>query len=336
MKEFKEIIRKKGIMKTACYTTLILIMLLPLLIFQNQVVGSFKGTCSATTIGELRKCKNEGRYTEIKTNNIYDAGYNYVVDGKTVGKFLDVDLDGFVILTLADVATADELLTQSGEKTISGHYSSFKNKIFKETLEKVEADYIERFTNEAEIITEDQTKAMFFESLFNQYDGEGFPYIIFVIIIGIIILLLIFKMAEGLKMILKPEKTLVYGKKALEKEENVEKASFELQNGPYLFQNKNVRITNNYIFNLRKYEFNYHKINEAVWVYEKGIRKYGLVETGKQLIIKFKDHITFALPLTLSERKKVIEILRVKNPKIIKGYDQITERKYQEDSEHMN
>lgn len=335
MKEFKNLIKKKGISKTILYSILILIMLLPIIIFHKQVLGAFQGTCVATTYDELTKCQSQGRYTKIKTQNIYDVGYNYVVDGKTVGKFLDVDLGGNVILTLADTATADELLNKTGERSIAGHFTSFDSKVFKETLEKIQEDYIDRFTGEDGIITEDQTRGMFFKYMLNQYDGKGFPYVIPVIIVGIIIILLVFKVIEGVKMIVKPGKYVIYGKKTLEHEENADQASFELHNGPFLFQNKHIKITNNYIFDIRGYNFTYHKINEAVWMYEKGIKRYGLFETGKYLIVRFKDRVSLALSLNLTERKKVMEILRVKNPNIIKGYDQVTEKKYQKDPENL-
>lgn len=329
MNEFKTIIRKKGISKTITYTILIFIMLLPVIILHKPMIGSFKGTCIATNFKELQKCSDSGRPTTIKTTNIYDVSYNYIVDDKVVGKFLDVDLEGHVILTLADVATADELLNKTGEREISGHFNSFRSKVFKDTLKKVENDYIERFALESETITTEQARGMFFPYLLNQYDGEGFPYIIPVIIIGIIIILLLFKLIEGIKMILKPERFIIYKRTMLKNEENIEKASFELQNGPYLFQNKNVKITNNYIFDLKGYRFTYHKINEAVWMYEQKIKRYGLVETGTYLIIKFKDKVSYTLTLNLTERKKVMEILRVKNPKIIKGYSEEAKEQYQ-------
>lgn len=335
MKDFQKIIQKKGILKTIVYFILIIIMLLPIIILHKQVSGSFKGTCVATTFEQLEACQREMRYTKIKTENIYDVGYNYVVDGKTVGKFLDVDLGGNVIITLADTATADELLNQTGEREISGQFTSFDSKVFKDTLSKIEADYIERFAGENGVITEEETRGMFFEYMLNQYDGKGFPYVIPVIIIGIIVILLIFKMLEGIKMILKPGKFIIYGKKTLEHDENAEKASFEFHNGPYLFQNKYIKITNNYIFDTKGYGFYYHKINEAVWMYERGIKRYGLFETGKYLIVKFKDRSAFALSLNLTERKKVMEILRVKNPNIIKGYDKITEEKYRKNPEEV-
>ena len=328
MKEFKEIIKKKGIRKTLLYLVLTIIMFSPLIVFHKQAIGTFKGTCVATNYKELKKCQEEGRFTTIKTENIYDVGYNYVVDNVTVGKFLDVDLEGYVILTLADTATADELLAQTGTREISGSFSTFKNKVFQETKEKVEKDYIERFANEAEIITEEQTRGMFFEYLLNQYDGEGFPFIFLIILVGVIILLLLFKVYEGIKMIVSPKKFIIYGRKTLEKEGNADKSSFEYKNGTYLFKNKNIRITNNYIFDTRGYNFTYHKVNEAVWMYEKGIKRYGLVETGKCLVVKFKDKIGMSLPLNLAERKKVMEIFRVKNKNIIKGYSAEREEQY--------
>lgn len=328
MKEFREIIKKKGFKKTLLYLILTIIMFSPLILFRKQVVGTFKGTCVATNYKELQKCQEEGRFTTIKAMNIYDVGYNYVVDNVTVGKFLDVDLDGYVILTLADTTTADELLNQKGKREISGNFTPFKNKVFAETKEKVEKDYIERFTNEAEIITEEQARGMFFEYMLNQYDGEGFPVIFLVIAVGIIILLLLFKVFEGLKMIVNPNKFIIYGRKTLEREENADKASFEYQNGPYLFKNKNIRITNNYIFDTRGYNFTYHKVNEAVWMYEKGIKRYGLIETGKNVVIKFQDKIGMSLPLNLAERKKVMEIFRVKNKNIVKGYNKEREELY--------
>lgn len=328
MREFKEIIKKKGIKKTLLYLILTILMFSPLFIFRKQVVGTFKGTCVATNYNELKKCQEEGRFTTIKTVNIYDVGYNYVVDNKTVGKFLDVDLDGYVILTLADTATADELLNQVGEREISGNFSTFKNKVFQETKEKVEKDYIERFANEAEIITEEETRGMFFNYMLNQYDGEGFPFIFVIILVGVIILLLLFKVFEGLKMIISPNKCIIYGRKTLEKEGNADKASFEYRNGPYLFKNKNIRITNNYIFDTRGYNFMYHKVNEAVWMYEKGIKRYGIIETGKNLVVKFKDKVGMSLPLNLAERKKVMEIFRVKNKNIVKGYSAEREAQY--------
>lgn len=331
MKEFQGIIKKKGILKSILYSIFILLMLLPLIILKKQVIGSFKGTCVAKSFDGLQKCEREGRFTTIETTNIYEAGYNYVVDGKVVGKFLDVDLEGNVIVTLADTATADELLNGEGLRQISGTFVSFNNKVFKNTLDKMQQDYIERFALEEEIITEKQVKEMFFPRMFNQYDGRGFPYILPVILVGIGIALLAYKLLEGLKMIFRPNKFVVYKGKTLEQEENVDKASFEFQNGPYLFQNKDVRITNNYIFDLKGFGFTYHKVNEAVWMYEKGMKRYGLVETGKYLIIKFKDKVGLGLALDTKERKKVMEILRVKNPKIINGYDQITAQNYKKD-----
>lgn len=330
MKEFKGIIKRKGIKKIIHYLIYTLIMLIPIFIFYQQILGDFKGTCTATTFEELNSCQTQKRFTKIKTKNIYDVGYNYVVDGKVVGKFLDIDLDGNVIVALADVVTADELLVQTGEREISGNFSSFDSKLLKETLKKIQADYIERFSNEANIITEEQTREMFFGYLLNQYDGKNFSYVFPMLLFGVIILLLLWKIIEGFKMVYKPEKIIIHGKKTLSSEENVEKASFELFHGPYLFQNKNIQITNNYIFDFRGYGFTYHKINEAIWMYEKGIKHYGIIETGKQLIIKFKDHVTYILPLTLSERKKMMEILRVKNPEIIKGYSQEAVEQYQQ------
>lgn len=330
MKEFQGIIKKKGIQKIIHYFIYIFVLFIPILVFHQQILGDLKGTCTATSFEELNSCQKQKRFTKIKTKNIYDVGYNYVVDGKVVGKFLDIDLDGNVIVALADVATADELLNQTGEREISGNFSSFDSKLLKETLKKIQDDYIGRFSNDASIITEEQTREMFFGYLLNQYDGKNFSYIFPVILVVIIILLLLFKVIEGFKMIFAPEKTIIYGRKTLNSEENVEKASFEFYHGPYLFQNKNIRITNNYIFDLRGYGFTYHKINEAIWMYEKGIKHYGIIETGKQLIIKFKDTVTYILPLTLSERKKMMEILRVKNPGIIKGYSQEAGKQYQQ------
>ena len=317
MNEFKSIIKKKGMQKTIIYFILIFIMLLPLIIMHKQVIGAFQGTCIADEFSKLEVCQKSGRYTKIQTENIYDVGIDYVVDGKTVGKYLDVDLGGNVILTLADTTLADELLASEGLREISGQFSSFNSKVFGDALIQVQAAYIERFANEAQIITEEQTKAMFFGYLFNQYDGRGIPYIIPVIAIGIVIILLIFKVIEGIKMIIKPEKYIIYGKKTLEKEGNADKAALEYGRGPYLFKNT------------------YHKINEASWMYEKGIRRYGMFETGKKLIIKFKDKVGLALPLTLTERKKVMEILRVKNPKIVKEYSVENEQKYKKDPANM-
>lgn len=63
-------------------------------------------------------------------------------------------------------------------------------------------------------------------------------------------------------------------------------------------------------------------------MYEKGIKRYGLVETGKSLVVKFKDKIGMSLPLNLAERKKVMEIFRVKNKNIVKGYSAEREAQY--------
>lgn len=328
MKEFKGIIKKKGILKSLIYSILILLMLLPLLILHKPIIGSFKGNCVARNFKELQKCEAEGRFTTIETTNIYEAGYNYVVDDKIVGKFLDVDLEGNVIVTLADTATADELLNGDGLRQISGTFVSFNNKVFKDTLEKMQKDYIERFALEEEIITEKQVKEMFFPKMFNQYDGKGFPYLLPVILVVISVLLLCYKLFEGLKMIFKPEKFTVYKKQTLEQEKNADKASFEFHNGPYLFKNKDIRITNNYIFDLKGFGFTYHKVNEAVWMYEKTIKRYGLIQNGKYLIIKFKDKVGLGLKLDTKEQKKVMEILRVKNPNIVTGYNQETAQKY--------
>lgn len=328
MKEFIMIIKKKGIQKTIFYLILMLIVSLPLIVFHKQTRATLKGTCTATNFSQIKKCQNEKRFTTIKTNNIYDVGYNYVVDDVVVGKFLDIDLEGHVILTLVDINTANELLSQNGTRKISGTFSTFQNKVFSETKEKVIKDYIERFTVESSFITEEETRGMFFDYMFNQYDGAGFPFIIVIMIIVIILLLLLFKVIEGIKMILWPNRFVIYGKTTLEAEKNVEKASFEFHNGPYLFQSKSIYITNNYIFDLKGSQFTYHKVNEAIWMYEKSIRRYGLFETGKNLIIKFSDHTSMSLSLTLSERKKIMEILRVKNKNIVTGYDEETAFKY--------
>jgi len=330
LKNFESIIRKKGILKTVIYLLLIIVIVSPLIILRKQVTASLKGTCVATTYNELEQCRLEGRYTKIKTKNIYDVNYNYVVDERIVGKFLDIDLGGRVIIALADSKTASELLSKEGEKTISGYLISFENKAFKETLAKIKEDYAKKFVTEDGSFTTENAHNMFFSHMLNQYDGKNIPYIIPVIIVCILTILLLPRLLDGVKMIVVPTKYKGYGKLSLSQDENSNKADFEYQNGPYLFSNKHIKVTNNYIFDTKGLDFNYHKNNEAVWMYEETIKKYGLIETDKNLVIKFKDSFTLSLPLTLSERKKMMEIFRVKNKDIIKGYSKEAEENYKE------
>lgn len=336
MDDLKKIVRKKGETKIIIYSILIFVMLIPVFVFHKQVIGSFKGTCTVTDIPGLDKCREEGRFIKIKTKNIYDAGYNYVVEGKTVGKFLDVDINGNVILTLADTVTADELLSGKEERTISGHMQKFNSELLKETLSKVQKDYVESYANDAGTISKADAERMFYPYLLNQYDGHGFPYIIPVLIVGSIVIVLIFKVLDGIKMVQNPEKFIIYGKKQEKDKEQEEKANFELQNGPFIFESKKVKITNNFIFNMQGDAIIYHKNNDAVWMYEQSLRRYGLFETGKNLIIRFKDHTGLRLALKPSEQKNVMEIIRVKNKKVLIGYSDELEQKYKTNPEKMN
>lgn len=332
MEDIKQKLKQRGLKKSILYFVLIIIMLSPLLVMHKKVIATLKGTCVVDSLDGLNKCQKEGRYTTIKANNFYDVGYDYVVDGKVVGRFLDVDMHGHSLIALVDIQTTEKLENGTGLREISGNLVTFKDPIITDTIEKVKQEYIERYEG---TLTEEQTLSMFVPYQLDQYDGKGFPFILIIILIGIIVILLGFKLFEGLTTFLKPETKIFYGKKRVKDKTLVEKVNFELKNGPYLYQSNDFWITNNYAISTKNDVFVFNPINTIVWMYERGVKKYGVIETGKILVLKFKNNSTMTIKGNVRERNKIMEIVKVKNPDVVKGYDKMTHSKYNKDPESV-
>ena len=138
------------------------IVVLGVLVFQlskTDLKYSFKGGKEINNIVELENTK-EGTYVNLKVSRAYETEYLYYEDDKQVGKFIDIEMNGKVLIAILDTKTAEKVLNNMDgkEQYIEGKLIKYTEENMVDGYNKIKQNYLEDFGGE---LTEDEIMEMF-------------------------------------------------------------------------------------------------------------------------------------------------------------------------------
>ena len=182
-----------------------------------DIAYSLRGAKEINNIVELEHTE-EGSYVRVKYNKAYETDQLYYIKYEPVGKFIDIEINGKVLVSILDLDTAKSILESEKEpKYIEGKLIHFKEENMLEGLNNIKQNYLEDFGWE---LSEDEIIDMFASAQLLNY-GIKRPNVIITIVlilssvfvlvcIGILIIRIIRPNLDNI------EKVKIKGKKSID------------------------------------------------------------------------------------------------------------------------
>jgi len=314
MKSLNSVIKRKALLKLLLNVLSVILLFFIMWLLEIKTYDLFNSECIVTDESSLKACYKKSRYVKITTNQVYDAEYEYMVDGVVMGHFVDISVDGKSLIALVDNDDFQTLLRDvQATQTIVGRLENFTENSRAEAYNNIQNAYIERFEGP---YTKEEVLSSIYPFQLNSYNASKEPlYINFTLLIIPTIILIILAI-RNIIIYFKPELHKIYYKNKTE----IKKLAKELSNEKQAFNSKKFIITENYIVSLKGNDILYWKIKDITWLYETVIRRLGFIKHGTFLNIFFKDKSSYKLDLKDDEQLEIMKKLKRMNPDIVIGY----------------
>ncbi len=329
MENLKKMIKMHSI-KVIFVWLFFIVIAVTLMIVGDITPKSLISYCKVYNEDDLSRCFKENPYVEIHTKKVYDANYDYIHNKKVAARFVDIDLNGYFMISLMTPSKAQQLFTTESEDiVIKGKLEKFDTGAKLKGYNAIKEAYVVTMEEEA---TREEVMSNFTLVQFNEYNGSKIGIYIFAILgIGVIILFFVLIIKQFLFFI-HPERYHLNKNITLGDEKSVEKIMKELESNDYSYHDKNIYITKNYLISKIGGMAVAEKKNVA-WIYEKIIKQNGIT-TGKSWIVFSLDQKNpFNFGNFGKKHKELGEILKKEFPNATFGFSNELSREWHKNPE---
>lgn len=284
-------------------------------IYDNRGIKDvFKVYCEVHTIADLEKCYNENYYIRIYFDNVYSTNYGYYIDEQLRAYYIDIDLEGYSLITVAKNDLAEELFNENNTITYIDGFITYldDSEHHSGIVEKIKVDYLKTFGDE---YTKEDIDNMVLPIQVNSYQNVKFDNISIICIFTCICAILIYFIIKGIYMLIKPTNYKYYSKienKDLLKDEYQDKI---------IYENSKVCLTPNYIISFSFGKVIIKENKSLVWIFQRITKYYG-VNMHKCYVLNFIDSDSIIIDL------KDEQILNQFKSDILFGYSKENLNKY--------
>ncbi len=280
MENLKKMIKMHSI-KVIFVWIFFIVITIALMIIGDITPQSLVSYCKVYNEEDLGRCFKENPYVEIHTKKAYDANYDYIHNKKVVARFVDVDLNGYFMISLITPSKAQQLFaTDSEDIVMKGKLEKFDTGAKLKGYNVIKEAYVNSMKEEA---TREEVMSNFTLVQFNEYGGSKTGIYMWAILGTGVIILFVILIAKQIKFVIHPEKYHLNKNITLGDEKSVEKIMNELESNEYSYHDKNIYITKHYLISKTGGMTVAEKKNVA-WIYEKIIKQNGIT-TGKSWIV---------------------------------------------------
>lgn len=317
MERLKRNIRNHSVKMLILWWGLMAIMIIVMLV--NSInPKSLTSYCKVYDEEDLNRCWKENPYVEIHTTGVYDAEYNYSKDNHVVAHFVDIDINGYSMISLLSKDLATTLIKDTSENIIiKGKLETFDKDVKAQAYTAIQEMYVEYLEEEA---TREQVLGNFTLVQFNEYQGSksslywGFT-------LGLIIIIGFFVLGfRQIKYILHPEQYRINKNTTVMDEEKVKAILKELEEGPFDYHYKNIYLTKHYLI-IKGGGIQVAERKNVAWIYEKIMKQYGITTNKFWFVYSFDQKNPFNLNVPGKQHKELGEILQKGFPNATFGYD---------------
>lgn len=303
---------KKGLYKKNMYKILFLLAAIIILFSSYFILNVdfdviFNNPCVVESYSDIEQCTD--KYTIINYEKIYDTEIYFNVDSTEKGNFVDIDLDGYILIGLVQREEAVALFGKTEARTLTGKLEVFTGD--KEgIIDNVIDTYMDSFGT---ALTEDELRSVVIDVQFNAYgDSIRNEFVLFYSISAILLLLLLLLIIVVFRRM---------GIKALyQKDVKKESVLNELEIGPYLFKGKRFILTFNYFVAIG-HRIKVFKLDDLEWTYERIVTNVGSSKKSKYLIFVFKNKQKVKIKFTIEDSENIIRLLTLRNENMKTGFE---------------
>lgn len=288
--------------------------------------------CQVYNEDDLSQCFQENPYVEIHTKKVYDTNYDYIHNKKVTARFVDVDLNGYFMITLMTPTKANNLINSESENiVIKGKLEKFDTGAKLKGYNAIKELYLNSLKD---TMTREEVMNNFTLVQLNEYNGSKTGIYIWTVIGTGLILVFVVLILKQFQFVIHPEKYHLNKNTTLSDEKNVEKIMKELESNEYSYHDKNIYITKHYLISKIGGMAVAEKKNIA-WIYENIIKQNGIT-TGKSWIVFSLDRKTpFNFGNFGKKHKELGEILKREFPNATFGFSEELSKKWKQNPDEF-
>lgn len=299
------------------------LVVLAILLVNNINFKSITSYCQVYNESDLNRCWKENPYVEVHTQKVYDGEYDYLDQKKEVAHFIDVDINGYSMISLIEFDLAQRLLEDESQNiVIKGKLEKFENGLLGQVYNKIRENYIKKFQEE---VPKEEIMNNFTLVQLNQYQGSKISMYIEGMIGVILIALFGWLGIKEIKFVRAPEQYFLNKNIQLKDKNDVEKIVEELKN--FRFHEKNIYITEHYLI-LKNSKIQVMEKKNVAWIFEKIVKQYGVTVGKIWQVYSLDQKKPFLLYLPGKKHKQLGEILIQEFPNATFGYQDSLKRKW--------
>lgn len=317
MRSIVNLIKKKGRNQFILnFVLLILLCLAGFYIFTVDRIytDAFKGKCEVHSLDDLEYCYENNYYVRIYLDEVYSTNYGYYVNNTLKAYYVDIDVEGYSLITLVERDIAKELFSDNNSITYIDGVITYLDeyKDHNGVIDGIKKDYLENFGEE---YTMEDIDSLILPIQVNSYQNpkSTFIFILMLLVIGLIVVIPF--MIKGLLKMLKPDNY-----KGFSKIENKDKLEEEYENN-VIVEKSNICLLPNYIIRKNAFNIKVKEKKDLIWVYKKIYKQNGIT-VNKCYILNFKDGDNFDISL------KDENILNEFSQNILIGYTNQNRKEY--------
>lgn len=299
MTSVKKIIQKKGknlFILNFVFLSLILCSLFIAMEEDRNIYDIFKGVCEVHNLQDLNHCYENNHYVRVYFDNAYSTNYGYYINNKLKAYYVDLDLEGYSLITIVKDDNAEELFQENSDI----HYIEGVITDFTETqehhgvIDTIKHDYLELFGSDW---NEEQIDNFILPIQIDAYKNHKINNLCFLILLTLICGTLLRFIIKGMCMMLKPEHYKSYSKI-----ENTDSLEQEFEN-QIIYQSQSICLTPNYILHFSFGKVIIKEVKSLIWAYKRVTKQYGII-VNNCYILNFKDGDHFVMNI---KDEKVLE-----------------------------
>lgn len=316
MENLKKMVKMHSI-KIIFIWLFLIVVVVTLMIVGDITPKSLTSYCKVYDENDLNRCFKENPYVEVHTKKIYDTNYNYIHNKEIAARFVDVEINGYWMITLMNSSKAQKLIaSEKDDIVIKGKLEKFDTGAKLKGYNAIKESYVNLLKDAA---TREEVMSNFTLVQLNEYNGSKTGIYIWAVLGVGVILIFIILIIKQLKLLIHPERYHLNKNITLNDEKQVEKIIKELETNEYSYHDKNIYITKNYLISKTGGMAVAERKNVA-WIYEKIIKQNGIT-TGKSWIVFSLDRKSpFNFGSYGKKHKELGEILKNEFPNATFGF----------------
>lgn len=276
----------------------------------KSLENTFKDRCTVESVDDAYQCMDKNPWVRVRFDDAYETPYNYLVDGVEVAYYVDLDLEGYSLLSLIDKETATAILNKE-VFYVDGKLTNLTG-THKEGIDKVIDYYKNDLFTEYDSVMIDEMILPF--ELDNYAEEISNSYIAIGILVSLALLSIYF-LGTGIYQIIYYQNTKIYRTW----QQEIDKLNDELESS---MKYKNLYLLEHYIIEKAAIKTTIAKLDDIAWMYERVMKQHGIA-VNKLCVVALKNGKTLQGPVDILEKLQT----RL-NSQVLVGYTKENQMEY--------